>query len=120
MDQDNVAQPAVQPATQADEAPGPPEVERLIRVGHYESISFLLLLGIAMPLKYAVGWPHAVMVVGWAHGALFVWYGALVGLAHLATGWPVKWSALAMAAAFVPFGPWLIEGSLRRAAQTAT
>lgn len=39
-----------------------------------EGISFLLLLGVAMPLKYAMDMPLAVSVVGMIHGALFVAY----------------------------------------------
>jgi integral membrane protein len=37
-----------------------------------EGISFLVLLGIAMPLKYMAGIPEPVTVIGWAHGVLFV------------------------------------------------
>ena len=41
-------------------------------VGRLEAISFLTLLGIAMPLKYLGDMPQAVQVVGWIHGVLFV------------------------------------------------
>ena len=44
---------------------------RLRVVGFWEGISFLVLLGIAMPLKYLAGWPDAVRVVGMAHGVFF-------------------------------------------------
>ena len=83
-------------------------------IGHVEAISFLLLLGVAMPLKYIAGMPLAVKVVGWAHGVLFV----ALGLALLQTMIVAKWSlgrsALVFAAAFVPFGPFLLD---RRMAQ---
>ena len=39
-----------------------------------EGLSFLLLLGIAMPLKYGFDMPLAVKYLGWVHGALFVVY----------------------------------------------
>ena len=40
--------------------------------GLAEAVSFLVLLGVAMPLKYLAGMPQAVKVVGWAHGLLFM------------------------------------------------
>ena len=39
-----------------------------------EGVSFLLLLGVAMPLKYLAGIPEVVTVVGAAHGVLFILY----------------------------------------------
>ena len=41
-------------------------------VGYAEGTSFLLLLGIAMPLKYAADIPEGVEVVGMLHGLLFI------------------------------------------------
>ena len=37
-----------------------------------EGVSYLLLLGVAMPLKYLADMPMAVKIVGWAHGLLFM------------------------------------------------
>ena len=37
-----------------------------------EAISFLILLGIAMPLKYVWGMPVAVLIAGSIHGCLFL------------------------------------------------
>jgi integral membrane protein len=45
---------------------------RLRIVAFLEGVSYLVLLGIAMPLKYIAGIPQAVRVVGMAHGVLFV------------------------------------------------
>ena len=44
----------------------------LRKVGIAEGISFLVLLGIAMPLKYFLHQPMAVTIFGWIHGILFV------------------------------------------------
>ena len=49
-------------------------IAQLRRIGYAEAISFLVLLGVAMPLKYLAGMPMAVKVVGWIHGVLFVAY----------------------------------------------
>ncbi|MEL0005162.1 MAG: DUF3817 domain-containing protein, partial [Opitutales bacterium] len=43
-------------------------------LGNIEGISYLLLLGIAMPMKYFFGFPMAVKIVGMAHGVLFIAY----------------------------------------------
>jgi integral membrane protein len=37
-----------------------------------EAVSYLLLLGVAMPLKYLAGQPRAVSIVGMIHGVLFL------------------------------------------------
>ena len=47
------------------------------KVAIAEGISFLVLLLVAMPLKYFAGFPLAVTVTGWAHGVLFVGFLAL-------------------------------------------
>lgn len=82
-------------------------------IGLVEGISFLILLGIAMPLKYAAGMPSAVRIVGSIHGLLFVAF----GFALLRAAWLAQWSigrmALVFGSGFLPFGPWLIEKRLR-------
>lgn len=59
-------------------------------------ISFLVLLFVAMPLKYAAGIPEAVKYTGWAHGILFILYVAFLAdvflntNGHLRVGyWPL-------------------------------
>ena len=47
-------------------------IGRLRAIGMLEGVSFLVLLGVAMPLKYLAGMPAAVKIVGWVHGILFV------------------------------------------------
>lgn len=51
-----------------------PTARRLAFVSLLEGISYLLLLLVAMPLKYVFDQPEAVRVVGSAHGALFVFF----------------------------------------------
>jgi integral membrane protein len=88
---------------------------RQVRViGIVEGISFLLLLGVAMPLKYLVGLALAVRVVGLAHGVLFLLYLALAVQAFFVARWPMPRLLGVLAAAVFPFGPFLIERRLRR------
>ena len=87
---------------------------RLRLVGLLEGLSFLLLLGVAMPLKYVWGMPEAVRVVGSLHGLLFVLYGLAVVHVWVVRRWPIDRALVAMIAAVVPFGPFVFERSLRR------
>ena len=45
-----------------------------------EGLSFLVLLFIAMPLKYHWGHPEAVSMVGMTHGLLFIAYVAFASM----------------------------------------
>ena len=72
--------------------------------GLLEGISFLLLLGIAMPLKYMAGMPEAVRYVGMAHGVLFIWYIIAVLLVRFEYRLSNTKTALALASSFLPFG----------------
>ncbi|MCH7228296.1 DUF3817 domain-containing protein [Haloferula sp. A504] len=87
-------------------------VGRVRLVGWIEGVSYLLLLGIAMPLKYFAGIPEAVKVVGWAHGVLFIGLALLVAIAWLGKRLSFKDSALVMIAALLPFGPFFIDKRL--------
>ena len=59
-----------------------PEVRRFRWVSLIEGVSYLVLVAIAMPLKYAAGMPGAVRVVGMAHGVLFVAFVLALAAAH--------------------------------------
>jgi len=87
---------------------------RLRLVGFLEGVSFLVLLVVAMPLKYFAGMPEAVRVVGMAHGALFIGYVLTIIHAHLEYDWPWKRSALLLLAAFLPLGPFIADKKILR------
>lgn len=78
-----------------------------------EAVSFLLLLSVAMPLKYLAGFSSAVLWVGWAHGVLFIALcGLLLGML-IKRHWPISRALLVFIAALLPFGPFLIDGRLK-------
>ncbi|MCB2409753.1 DUF3817 domain-containing protein [Hymenobacter lucidus] len=85
---------------------------RLRTVGFLEGVSFLVLLGIAMPLKYLAGQPEAVRLVGMAHGVLFVLYVLLVIQVSLARSWSWGKALLALVVSVVPFGTFWAEKKL--------
>jgi integral membrane protein len=88
-------------------------IGRLRLLGMIEGASFIVLLGIAMPLKYALDYPMAVRVVGLVHGILFVLF--TVALFHVwqTRPWTTGRAALVFLAALLPFGPFVIDRRLR-------
>ncbi|HYH83559.1 MAG TPA: DUF3817 domain-containing protein [Longimicrobium sp.] len=89
-------------------------IGRLRILGMLEGASFLILLGIAMPLKYLAGHPEMVRVVGMAHGMLFLVFVAAVLRVAVAMRWPLARVAVALAASVVPFGPFVLDARLLR------
>ena len=87
---------------------------RLRIVGFWEGVSFLVLLLIAMPLKYFAGWPHAVRVVGMAHGVLFVLYVLAAFHAAADRNWGWKRTAAVLAASLLPGGPFVVDAKILR------
>jgi integral membrane protein len=77
---------------------------RLRIIAFLEGVSLLILLGIAMPLKYMAGIPEVVSVVGMAHGVLFVLYVLLLVQVAIERSWSFKKVILSFFASFVPFG----------------
>ena len=80
--------------------------------GLCEAISYLVLLGIAMPLKYLAGLPEVVLVVGWIHGVLFIAFAAATFFAWGTGHITARLVGLAAIAALVPFGPFFISREL--------
>ncbi|GHA32126.1 hypothetical protein GCM10007103_12220 [Salinimicrobium marinum] len=78
-------------------------------VSIFEGISFLLLLFIAMPLKYIWDLPQMVEVVGMFHGILFVAY--VLGAVYLfkPLNWNFKTLLIVCLSSVLPFGPFYVE-----------
>lgn len=88
-------------------------IRRFRQVAWIEGLSFVLLLFVAMPLKYFAGFPIAVRVVGMLHGLLFIAYIVTLLLAASRAGWTAKKTALAFLASLVPFATFPLERRLR-------
>jgi integral membrane protein len=82
-------------------------------IGQAEAVSFLVLLGIAMPLKHLAGMPHAVKIVGWLHGLLFIAFCVALLRAMLVARWSMGRAAMIFIAALLPFGPFVIDRRLQ-------
>ncbi|MFI5218436.1 MAG: DUF3817 domain-containing protein [Bacteroidia bacterium] len=77
-----------------------------------EGISFLILLFIAMPLKYLAGLPHAVLYVGWIHGVLFIAFCLLLLQVKLNYKWTFKKAVIAFIASLLPFGTFVLDAKI--------
>lgn len=92
-----------------------PKMHKAFRyLGYLEALSFLLLLGIAMPLKYFAGMPIAVRITGSIHGILFILYlisAFSYGDKH---NWRGKDYFVAFVAAVIPLGPIFFERRILR------
>ncbi len=78
-------------------------------VGILESISYVLLLGIAMPLKYFANLPEAVRLAGSAHGFLFVMYIGYLLFVYFQLNLSFKQLFIGGLASLIPFGPHFLE-----------
>jgi integral membrane protein len=87
-----------------------PKAQREMRtVGIWEGISFLLLLFVAMPLKYFAGFPKAVSVVGMLHGVLVVAFIYTIINAITSSGLTLKKGIIALLASLLPFGTFFLD-----------
>ncbi len=89
-------------------------IGRLRIVGFLEGFSWLLLLFVAMPLKYIAGKPETVRYVGWVHGLLFIMYLLLLLSVWTAKKWKFKTLLMGGLAALLPFGTWLFDKQLKK------
>lgn len=88
-------------------------IVKIYRINAFlEGVSFLVLLGIAMPLKYMYNKPEMVKIVGMAHGLLFVAYILLVVVVREQLKWNMKNTILALAASVFPFGTFYADRKL--------
>ena len=77
----------------------------------------MVLLFIAMPLKYIYELPMAVTVVGWIHGVLFVIYIYVVFPTASKLKWDFSRTLFALIASVLPFGPFIFDRNLRKSQQ---
>jgi integral membrane protein len=81
-------------------------------IARAEGLSLLLLFGVAMPLKYGMGWHEATWWPGLAHGLLFVAYVASLSALAWLESWPTARVGAGFVASLLPFGTFLFERKL--------
>ena len=78
-------------------------------IGLLEGISFVLLLLVAMPLKYMLDIPEAVYPTGFAHGLLFSLYVIFVFIVTYQMKWSFSHCMQALIASVIPFGTFVFD-----------
>jgi integral membrane protein len=89
-------------------------LKKLTIMGYLEGTSFLLLLGIAMPLKYMLGMPEAVSYVGPVHGILFIAYIMVLIITASKIKMPLWAMPASILGSFLPFGPFIFDHLLKK------
>lgn len=85
------------------------DIQRFLQVGHAEGISYLVLLGIAMPLKYFLNIPEAVRIVGSLHGILFVAFVFMIAWLVVQKKMSIMGAVKAFVLSLVPFGTFYLS-----------
>jgi integral membrane protein len=85
-----------------------------------EGLSFVTLLGVAMPLKYVYGMPMAVRYVGMAHGILFLGYVLALFYCTLDERWSWRKGVTYFLASMIPFAAIWVDRSLAHALREKT
>lgn len=78
-------------------------------VAFLEGVSYILLLFIATPIKYFLGDPQYVKLLGMPHGLLFVAYIAFATMLKKDFNWNTKQFATVLIASIIPFGTFYID-----------
>jgi integral membrane protein len=84
-------------------------IGRLRIIAFLEGVSFIGLLGIAMPLKYFAGMSLAVKFAGMGHGVLFILFVFALVDVKISHRWSLTKSGLAFLASFLPFGTFILD-----------
>ena len=92
-------------------------IKTLRVVGFLEGISFLLLLFIAMPLKYILGNAVLVKYVGMGHGVLFMIFLAVLFIVCEKQKWSIKVFIYGLMASILPFGPFVFDHYVKKITQ---
>jgi integral membrane protein len=85
---------------------------RFRRISIIEGISYLVLLFIAMPIKYIAGIPEVVKYTGWIHGLLFVDYVIVLIRVMYGLKWSLGRGIITFIASLIPFGAFIIDKRL--------
>lgn len=94
-------------------------VGRFRAIAFIEGLSFLVLLFIAMPIKYVGENPDPVRYTGWVHGVLYILYSIAGFQAMAARKWPAKEALRGFLASILPFGTFWYDWAFLKAEHAA-
>ncbi|GAB3512486.1 DUF3817 domain-containing protein [Emticicia fontis] len=88
------------------------QLGRLRLLAFIEGVSFLVLLFITMPLKYAFDNPAPNKTFGLVHGLLFILYVLAVIQIKIEQNWNIRKTLLALLVSVIPFGTFWADKKL--------
>ena len=74
-----------------------------------EGLSYILLLFVAVPVKYSLGDPTYVKLLGMPHGILFVAYLGFAIYFKQEQNWSIKTLAVVLLGSVLPFGTFYVD-----------
>ena len=89
-------------------------IGRLRMIALLEGWSWLILLFVAMPLKYFAGNEISVPIVGRIHGGLFLIFCLALLIAMIESKWKLGFSTVVFLSSLVPFGAFFMDRELKR------
>ena len=89
-------------------------ISRFRLISYIEGISYLVLLFIAMPMKYILLQPLAVKFVGMAHGVLFIIFIIALAQCIQKCSFSIKFSIKLFILSLIPFGSFIIEKEINK------
>lgn len=87
---------------------------RLRVIAWLEGWSLLLLMFVAMPVKYLMDVPEATQAIGMIHGILFVMFITATLVISIIQRWNLGRIFIVMASSFVPFGTFYVDRKILR------
>lgn len=91
------------------------DILRFAKISYWEAWSYVVLLFIAMPLKYFVDFPLAVKIVGMLHGVLFVAYCLQLLFLLIKKQLTFFKSVIYFLASLLPFAAFWVEKDVKKA-----
>lgn len=89
------------------------DVKKFGIINTAEGYSYVILLFIAMPLKYIFSIPLAVKIVGMIHGILFIIFCIYLLKAQKEASWSFKNSIVFFVASLIPFGTFVTKNKIK-------
>lgn len=89
-------------------------LKHLRLIGFIEGMSYILLIGVCMPLKYIYEIPEPTRYMGMAHGVLFIYFCLLVLVVGKQRSWSLVKIGLALLSSLIPFGTFVADVKLFR------
>ncbi len=89
-------------------------IGRLRLNGYAEGITFIILLFIALPLKYFNSSPDLFRLVSWIHGILLIQFLHQSFVVKEEENFPSLFLLIALIAAFLPFGTFIFDRWLKK------